>query len=665
MRFRRAHLIPLGLALACQSEPTTPSSLPFSPGRPAALVGADVVASVRLAPDSQLVFVNDQLQVTAQARNTGGELLERTFRWTVANTAVATPLTLGSTSAFQAIKIAKTTLRAAVDGKSGTSKLIVRTVAGGKVIVTPATVDVGAGGTVQFLAVGRTKQGETAAVNVTWTATGGTVSSSGLLAAPGTAGTYQVIATSRFGAADTAVVTVAPPPDPLGAVVLLPESATLEAGGRLRFEAYGVDLAGDSVAAEITYTAGGGTIAADGEYVAGNVAGEYTVVATGPGGAADTAAVTVTPAPIGRVLLLPDVAASRSGVTTRFAATVLNTVGEVVAEPVTYAATCGAVTETGVYTAPGPGDPSCLVTATAGEQADTTEVLLLTGQGMPFGLSDLWATNTSTVASGVALFTASHDNVFPGELIAHITAARARGIRLVLNLTGGSHDRYKTGGVFDEAKWRAAMDAFNTQANRDAVAQAVLDGTIIGNSVMDEPQQAGTSAKAWGPDGTLTKARVDGLCAYVRGIFPTLPVGVFHDPYIFQPDSTYQVCEFLIAQYATRKGNVVAWRDAALALVQRDEMRIIFSLNLLDGGQQDKSGTYDCAGTGGLGTYSPNCRMTPDQVRTYGLALGPAGCGLLSWKYDAAFMGKPENQAALSAVAVSLANVPPVRCGRE
>jgi hypothetical protein len=49
----------------------------------------------------------------------------------------------------------------------------------------------------------------------------------------------------------------------------------------------------------------------------------------------------------------------------------------------------------------------------------------------------------------------------------------------------------------------------------------------------------------------------------------------------------------------------------ALSIVQRDGMAVIFSFNILDGGVQDKSGTYDCAGTGGLGTNPPNCRMTP------------------------------------------------------
>jgi hypothetical protein len=190
----------------------------------------------------------------------------------------------------------------------------------------------------------------------------------------------------------------------------------------------------------------------------------------------------------------------------------------------------------------------------------------------------------------------------------------------------------------------------------------VADGTVIGNSVMDEPQQSGTDSKDWGPPGTMTKARVDELCGYVQGIFPTLPVGVGHDHSAFQPASSYTVCEFFMPQYAARKGSVTAWRDAALAMAQRDGLAVVFSMNLLNGGVQDKTGAWDCPGTGGLGDRAPNCRMTPAQVRDFGLTLGPSGCAMLTWKYDSDFAAKLENQEAFSTIAVALAALPRPRC---
>ena len=157
----------------------------------------------------------------------------------------------------------------------------------------------------------------------------------------------------------------------------------------------------------------------------------------------------------------------------------------------TYAATCGTVTGTGVFTAPA-GGLSCLVTATSGDKADTTEVVPLTSSldfGVPFGIYDVWTSGTTTKSTGIAAFSSSHDYIAPGEMANHIATARAKGMHVVLAMTGGSHDRYKTAGVFDMAKWKAAVDAYNTQPIRDAIAQGVADGTVVGNSVMDEPHQ--------------------------------------------------------------------------------------------------------------------------------------------------------------------------------
>lgn len=662
-----ALLVALGLVLACQGETTTPTAMPVPAGEIAAVTD-NVVATLAVVPDSQMVFAGDQFRVTATPKNKAGQVLDRSVAWKVSNTSVVS--TVGSplpAMTFKALRVATTSVKATVDAKSRFSKVVVRAVTGARVVVTPAEATVAGGATVQFVATGLTKAGETAAVNVTWTATGGGISQGGTLTAGNAPGTYRVIATSAFGAADTSVVTIAGAPDPAAEVILVPANASVAAGGTVQFEAYGYTAGGDSVAVTVTYTATGGTIAGDGRYTAGGALGTYRVVAASAAGVADTAEVIISGAPVARVVLLPDIAASRPGETTRFVASVLNAFGASMPDPVTYEATCGTVTTAGVFNAPQGEIGSCVVTATVDGVADTTEVVLLPntpGQGVPFGINDLWATATTTRATGGAPFTASREYFPAAEMVSHIQAARTRGVRLVLVMTGGSHDRYKSNGVFDQAKWEAAMNAFDTPAIRDAVAAGVADGTIIGNSVMDEPQQSGTTVKDWGPPGTMTKVRVDQLCGYVKGIFPTLPVGVGHDHSTFEPGNSYQVCEFFMTQYASRKGIVTAWRDAALALAARDGMAVLFSLNLLDGDPQDRNGAWDCPGTGGVGTHSPNCRMTPAHVREWGKVLGPAGCALVSWRYDTVFMAKPENQAAFSDVAIALARLSRTACVR-
>ena len=82
-------------------------------------------------------------------------------------------------------------------------------------------------------------------------------------------------------------------------------------------------------------------------------------------------------------------------------------------------------------------------------------------------------------------------------------------------------------------------------------------------------------------------------------------------------------------------------------MARRDGYSVIFSLNILNGGAQDKDGVYDCVGAGqaGKGTYGTNCRMTPDQVRQWGNTLGSAGCALLMWRYDDRYMADSEQPA--------------------
>jgi hypothetical protein len=157
---------------------------------------------------------------------------------------------------------------------------------------------------------------------------------------------------------------------------------------------------------------------------------------------------------------------------------------------------------------------------------------------------------------------------------------------------------------------------------------------------------------------------VDSLCQAVKAIFPTLPVGVAHQHDNFEPQNSYRVCEFLIDQYSSRLGEVTSWRDAGLALARRDHMSILFSMNIINGGIQDKDGTWDCGGTGGLGELAPNCSMTPQQLRGYAAVLGGSGCGLLMWRYDTEYMARSENQQAFRDVRAQLASQPARSCGR-
>ena len=221
---------------------------------------------------------------------------------------------------------------------------------------------------------------------------------------------------------------------------------------------------------------------------------------------------------------------------------------------------------------------------------------------------------------------------------------------------------YITNGRFDLAKWKSRLNTLNTATIRDAVAKGVADGTIVGNKLIDEPE-----IPSWG--GVLTKSMIDQMASYAKNIFPTLPMGITHGSAGFKWHSSerYRVLDWVGVQYVYNynNGNVAGWRSEVLNFAQANHVTPVFALNILDGGVRDRSGAWDCPRTGGRGTISTYCRMTADQVESYGRAVGTSGCALLMWRYDDAFMAKSANVTAFKNVASLLSSKPRRSCRRS
>jgi hypothetical protein len=158
---------------------------------------------------------------------------------------------------------------------------------------------------------------------------------------------------------------------------------------------------------------------------------------------------------------------------------------------------------------------------------------------------------------------------------------------------------------------------------------------------------------------------VDNMCQEVKNIFgTTVPVGVWMDYSVF-PTQDFRICDFTMSQYrwAKTKGDIDLYISNALAMAARDGIAICFAINVLDGGipvgpaSGCTSSTYWVCGTntGGLGSYCPNCAMTPTQVEDFGKKLGVAGCGLVIWKYRDAFFANSANKTAFANIATTLA----------
>ena len=286
--------------------------------------------------------------------------------------------------------------------------------------------------------------------------------------------------------------------------------------------------------------------------------------------------------------------------------------------------------------------------------------LAVSYSGIPFGPYALYA-NTTDFAWGPGPFTTSLDNAgYPKAIVNRINAARQERHRLVLAMTA-DRQYYITGGKFDLAKWKSRLNTLNTATIRDAVAKGVADGTIVANKLIDEPESS-----QWG--NVLTKSMIDQMASYAKKMFPTLPMGVTHGSsgFKWRSGERYKVLDWVGVQYVYNynKGNIGGWRSEVLNFAQANHVTPVFSLNILNGGARDQTGAWDCPRTGGRGTISTYCRMTADQVRSYGRAVGTSGCALLMWKYDDAFMAKSANVTAFKDIASLLNSKPRRSCRR-
>ena len=192
MPLSRRHLtfVACALILACEL-PSRPDPHP-------------TVVQVRVAPDSVVLDPAQTQPFAASGRTVAGDSVAVDVTW-AASAGTITPdgMYTADTSAADAV------VTATLVGSqlSGTSRVRKRLIA--RIVLAPAAVTLAAAGTQQFAAWGVRNTGDSVAVAVTYSATGGSITSGGLYTAGPTAGSYRVIARQTNGSlADTSAVTV-------------------------------------------------------------------------------------------------------------------------------------------------------------------------------------------------------------------------------------------------------------------------------------------------------------------------------------------------------------------------------------------------------------------------------------------------------------------------
>jgi Big-like domain-containing protein len=205
--FKLSHRLSRIKLLACAAVLTACEIPTTGPDQTHKLVGR-----VLVRPDSVTLDPGQTQQFRATGRTTGNDSLTVSVIWSAsAGTITQSGLYTADSTTSDAVVTATYSTTSDLTGSSSVKKR--RLVA---IVLTPASAGVLAGGTQQFTAYGLKNTGDSVAVPVTYTATGGTISGSGFYTAGAVAGAYRVIAKQSNGSlADTSTVTISattPPP---------------------------------------------------------------------------------------------------------------------------------------------------------------------------------------------------------------------------------------------------------------------------------------------------------------------------------------------------------------------------------------------------------------------------------------------------------------------
>jgi hypothetical protein len=267
-------------------------------------------------------------------------------------------------------------IAAAANGKADTSAVTITPATITAVSLTPATVSLQIGATQQFSVSATMSDGSTQTnPGVTYTASGGTITTGGLYTAGATAGSFRVIASSSNGRADTSAVTIATPT--ITAITVTPATASLQSGQTQQFTAAAtLSNGGTQANPSVTWSATGGSITTGGLYTAGSSTGTFRAIATAAGGAADTSAVTISTPTITAITVTPATVSVGTGRTQQFTASATLSNGGTQANPaVTWSATGGTISTGGLYTAGSTtGGFRVIAVQQSGTLADTSAV---------------------------------------------------------------------------------------------------------------------------------------------------------------------------------------------------------------------------------------------------------------------------------------------------
>ena len=266
--------------------------------------------------------------------------------------------------------------RHSAGGVADSSVVVITAPALSRLDVRPGAATVQARSTIQFGVAGTWTDGSTVPPSVTWSATGGTITSAGVYTGGSATGTFRVVAQQAGGTlADTSVVTITSAT--LQGISITPATVSLATGGVQQFQGTGIWSGGGTGAPPLAWSATGGVVSSTGRYVAGLKAGTYRIIAWADGtGFADTAFVTLASAgpTVTNFALAPAATSVIIGGTAQFQSTASWPDGATRSVVVTYSANGGTVSVNGLYHAGQVAGTFMVIASCSCGSADTSSV---------------------------------------------------------------------------------------------------------------------------------------------------------------------------------------------------------------------------------------------------------------------------------------------------
>ncbi len=239
--------------------------------------------------------------------------------------------------------------------------------------------------------------------------------------------------------------------------------------------------------------------------------------------------------------------------------------------------------------------------------------------GIPFGLysgeyGDLGNTWTATKRAASV-----------SSIKRYLEIARQRHARVFIQFSGSRSNYRNSDGSFSLTKWKNRVAAYKA-VNLDSY---IKDGTLAGHYLIDEPNDGSN----WDGD-PISYSTIEAAAKYSKGIWPGLTTVVRVVPTWLRGASfSWQYLDAAWAQYSARKGDVADYRDTQVAAAKAEGLGLVFSMNVLDGGN---------GSSGWRGTKSGKYNMSPSELSRYGKTLIGASyaCAFLMWRYSDTYLSR-------------------------